>query len=81
MPQFTGTYTREGGQKRTYDYRGSYEIDGNLLSWSADVSCGGAAKGHPQGKISLMLPAQQDLRGHAEFLVREAMEKLSEVEE
>jgi hypothetical protein len=81
MPQFTGTYTREAGLKRTYAYRGQYEMDGNLLSWSADVSCDGAEKGHPAGKISLMVPAQQDLREHAEFMMREAVEKLSDVEE
>lgn len=81
MPEFTGTYTREAGKKRTYDYRGGYEMEGNLLNWWADVTCDGAAKGRPAGKISLMVPAQQDLRKHAEFMAREAVEKLAGVEE
>jgi hypothetical protein len=81
MPESTSTYTREGGSKRTYAYRMSYETDGNLLSWSADVTCDGAEKGHPAGKISLMVPAQQDMHEHAEFMVRAAIENLSDVEE
>jgi hypothetical protein len=81
MPEFEGSYTRKLGLRRTYAYRGSYSMDGNLLTWSAAVTCDSVAKGTPGSKISLMLPRQQDQHEHAEFMARAAIENLSDVEE
>lgn len=81
MPRFTGSYTRKNGLRRTYAYSVHYELDGNLLEWSAAVTHNGAFRGKPGGSISLMLPEQQDHRAHADFLATSAIEQLSDVEE
>ena len=81
MPEIGGTYTRKQGLRHSYAYQLTYEMEGNLLTWSAAVTCDGIAKGTPGGKISLMLPEQQDSHEHAEFLARTAIENLSDVEE